>query len=237
MPSGSRVRVGDLVDVGVEAGAEDADVDAPAGLRDVDPPLAAGRQQLDGGHRVVPDAELAREVVAAAAGEHRHHAVAAAQLARDRAGQPVAAHRGRDLAGVAGRARQLARVLDRGRAVDAEGDAVRAQRRLDVGQQLRGAAGAGGGVDDQADGAIHAAGEARRPWSRRTSTAAGRARESDRGGAFRRIPAYAPRTTARPTSAPTQPQLTFPGPARPTSRPRAWASGRPRRPARASSRR
>ena len=110
----------------------------------------------------MPDAELAREVVAAPAGEHGHHAVAPAQLARDGAGQPVAAHRGRDLAGVAGRARQLARVLDRGRAVDAEGDAVRAQRRLDVGQQLCGAAGARGGVDDQADGAIHAAGEARR---------------------------------------------------------------------------
>ena len=99
-----------------------------------------------------PSAELAREVVAAAAGQHREHAVGAAQLAGDRAQQPVAAHRRGQLARRERRARELAGVLDRVRALDPEGDPAPAQRRLDGRQQPRRPAAARARVDDEADG-------------------------------------------------------------------------------------
>ena len=57
--------------------------------------------------------ELAREVVAAAAGQHAEHAPPSAQLAGDRADEPVAAHRRGDLARRGRGARQLAGVLER----------------------------------------------------------------------------------------------------------------------------
>ena len=113
-----------------------------------------GGHNGDGGRGVVAEAELARQVVPAPAGQQRHHAVAE-QLAGHRPGQPVAAHRGRDGIGGARRAGELAGVLDRGRALDPERDPVGAQGGLDVGQQAGGTAGAGRGVDDQVDGAVH----------------------------------------------------------------------------------
>ena len=105
--------------------------------------------------------ELAREVVAATAREHAEHAVGAAQLARDRAEQPVAAHRRRDLAGGERAARQLARVGERVRALDAEAHPARAQRLLDARQQARRTATAGAWVDDEAERAPGHAGAER----------------------------------------------------------------------------
>ena len=78
------------------------------------------------------DAELAREVVAATAREDAEHAVGPAQLARDGAEQPVAAHRRRDLARGERAARQLARVGERVRALDPEAQPARPQRLLDA---------------------------------------------------------------------------------------------------------
>ena len=124
--------VGDVLHVGVEARGRDPEVGAPAGVRDVDRALAAGGEDVARRLGVGPDAELAREVVAATAREHAEHAVGPAQLARDGAEQPVAAHRRRDLAGGERAARQLARVGERVRALDAEAHPARAQRLLDA---------------------------------------------------------------------------------------------------------
>src|SRR4051794_11401923 len=82
------------------------------------PPRPPRRGPAGGGRGAPADAELARQVVPAAAGQDRQHAVGTLQLARDRSGEPVAAHRGRDLAPVARGTRQFPRVLDRLRAVD-----------------------------------------------------------------------------------------------------------------------
>ena len=173
--------VRDHLHVGVQPGAGDPEVGAAAGLRQVDPPLAPGRDQLARRHRVGGDAQLAGEVVAAAAGEHGEHARAVAQLARDGAGEPVAAHRRGDLAGVAGLTGQLAGVVHRGGPLDAEARADAPQRRLDRGQQPRGAAGAGARVDDQADVALHVPIPARaRRASPRRAWAAGRRRRPGR---------------------------------------------------------
>ncbi len=72
----------------------------------------AGGEHVAGELGIGADAELAREVVAAAAGQHAEHSVGAAQLAGDRAEQAVAAHRRRHLAGGERLARQLARVRE-----------------------------------------------------------------------------------------------------------------------------
>ena len=146
-------RVGDVAGVGVQARGGDAEVGVAVDVGDVDALLAAAGEHVAGCDRVGPEAELAGEVVAAPAGQHGEHAVGAPQLAGDRAEQPVAAHRRGQLARRERRARELAGVLDRVRALDPEGDPAPAQRRLDGGQQARRPPPARARVDDQADGA------------------------------------------------------------------------------------
>ena len=84
-------------------------------------------------------------------GMHPEHAVGLAQLARDRAEQPVPAHRRGDLARREGAARQLAGVGERVRALDPEGQPARPQAALDGGQEPRGTATPGAGVHDEAE--------------------------------------------------------------------------------------
>ena len=94
----------------------DAEERAAVDVADVDRALARRRRSPSHGRdRVERDPELAREVVAAAAGEDAEHgAGAVAQLAGDRADEPVAAERGGDLAARRRAvARELARVLER----------------------------------------------------------------------------------------------------------------------------
>ena len=126
-------------------------------------PLASARSTLrsapvsssfDGLDRVERDVQLAREVVAAAAGDDRQQPLAVAQLARDGADDPVAAHRRDDVALVARLARELAGVLHGHRLHHPERAALAAQRGLHAGEQAERAATAGVGVDDQADGAV-----------------------------------------------------------------------------------
>ena len=178
-------RVGDLVDVGVEARAEDPEVHA---ARPPTPRRCGARGRRPAARRAATgscaDPELAGEVVAAPAGQHRHHALAAAQLARHRAGEPVAAHRGRDLAGVASLrapARARARSTSSGRrGRRSRASAARPPRRAAASRRGRRRR----RVDDQADGAVHRAmrlpggraspcrGPARRTSRRRASAAA-----------------------------------------------------------------
>ena len=157
--------VREVAGVGVEARAGDPEVGAAVDVGDVDALLAPRGEHVAGRRRVAAEPELAREVVAAPAGQHGEHAVGVAQLSRHRADQAVAAHRGGDLAVRERRAGELAGVLDRVRALHAEGDPVAAQRRLDRRQQPRAAAAARAGVDDQADGARHSASPSARSQS------------------------------------------------------------------------
>ena len=101
----------------------------------------------------------AREVVAAAAGQHADDGARdVAQRAGDGAEQPVAAER-HDHAPALRRGRRASSrgVAEVARGVDLEADAEGAQARLDGGQRPGGAAAAGGGIDDEGDVACHVA--------------------------------------------------------------------------------
>ena len=121
------------------------------------------------------DAELAREVVAPPAGEHRERARAAAQLAGHGADESVAPERGHDLAGVPRRAASSRACSIECVRSTRNAAALRPQGRLDAGQQAARPAAAGMGVDDEAD-ARSTGGEVRTlPARARARSSTGRA--------------------------------------------------------------
>ena len=101
------------------------------------------------------DAQLAGEVVAAAPGQQAERALASAQGVRDRAGEAVAAVAHRDVTGLDRAAGERLRVLDAGRLLDRELDAVAAQRLLDGRQLRQRPATAGVRVHDEAQATRH----------------------------------------------------------------------------------
>ena len=101
------------------------------------------------------DAQRARQIVTAPAGQHREGTVAPGERARHLPDQSVAAEGRHGLAGRRRGARQRVGVLERLGALHVKGDPEAPQRRLDGGQRLGGAPAAGLGIDDKGDGAIH----------------------------------------------------------------------------------
>jgi hypothetical protein len=88
-----------------------------------------------GGREVLRDAERAGEVVAAAAGQDcQQRAGMLAQRPGHAAGEPVAAERHGDLAGVRGGGRERTRMLEVARDLGVKAQAQRAQRGLDARQ-------------------------------------------------------------------------------------------------------
>ena len=108
--------------------------------------------------RVLGDAEHAREVVAATAGEHaEHRAREMTKHVGDDADQAVAAEHHDRLAGARALLGQLAGVGEVARVDAAHLQPLLAQRPLDIRRDAPGFAAPGRGVDDQADGSGHRA--------------------------------------------------------------------------------
>ena len=168
-PSGSRVRVGDVLHVGVEARRGDAEVGPPAGVRHVDRPRSRpprAPSQAGSGSNGIPS--LRAKSLPRPPGRMPSTPSVPRTSPATAPVEPVAAHRRRRLARRDRAARELARVLDRRRALHAEGEAAGAQRRLGARQPPGRAAAAGARVHDQAEG-LHGAGDARGSPARRAS--------------------------------------------------------------------
>jgi hypothetical protein len=126
-----------LIAVGIESAGRDAEEAAVVGFPNVDPPLPARGQDRHRTGRIGGDAENAREIVAAAAGEDSHHAVGLRQCAPDLADEAVAAHHDRNVALLRGLPGLRDPVLEALGANDAIGDRPALELALDLGQQLQ----------------------------------------------------------------------------------------------------
>ena len=147
-------RVGEVAGVGVQPGGGDAEVGAAVDVGEVDRAARGrrpARRRPPPGRCRVPS--LRAKSLPRPPGSTASTPSVVAQLAGDRAQQPVAAHRGGHLAGVA----TVARASSRACSIEC----VRSTRNATpcprsaastAGSSLRGAAAAGARVDDQADG-------------------------------------------------------------------------------------
>ena len=127
-----------------------------AGQAQIDRARHAAGDDVAGRLGVERDADHAREVVAAAAGQHaddgaRH----VAQRARHGAEHPVAAQGHHHPAALRRSDGELLRVSQVAGGVDLVADAERAQAGLDGGQRPGGPPAAGGGIDDEGHLACH----------------------------------------------------------------------------------
>ncbi len=168
--------VGDPVGLRVEADRGDPDVGRLAGQAQVDRARHAVGDDLARRLGVERDADDAREVVAAPAGQHPDGGAGdLAQRPGHGAEHPVAAQRHDHAAALRRADRELARVGDVAGGVDLEGDAEGAQAGLDARQRPGGAPAAGGGIDDEGDLACHVGGHLDHPDSlMKSATSSGR---------------------------------------------------------------
>ena len=168
--------VGDPVGLGVEAQRRDPDERVVARQAEIDRARRAVGDHVARGLGVERDAGHAREVVAAPAGQDADdRARDVAQRTGDGAEHPVAAERDHHAPALRRADGELAR-RGRGRAWRRpRRRRPRASRRASTaGSALRGAAAAGGGVDDQGDVACHVAAHLDHPDSRmKVSTSSG----------------------------------------------------------------
>ena len=143
--------VREVLDIRVEAVARDAEEGAAVDLRDVDGLRVGVGEELDRRVGSRRDPELAREVVAAPAGQHAEDALAAAESVGDRPGEPVPAEAHGHFVALRRALAQLDRVLERDRQLDPVLEAVPLQRRLDLGEVLGGTPATGLRVHDEAE--------------------------------------------------------------------------------------